>query len=93
MKTLFPQAKNPLTSLQELVTAAYTFKQILDFGRYTVRVDPDSGRGWFKSEIGQGIFAGTLHFDGAQLISASDDLPPQVASTLRRAGYTIDTVR
>ena len=73
--------------VQNLVSRAVT--QILDFGRYTVRVDPAAGRGWFQSELKGPDFSGTLHFAGLELISASRELPPQVRSTLMRAGYSL----
>lgn len=93
MKTNFPIAKNVLADLHTLVTSQFKFSQILDFGRYSIRVDPMAGRGWFKSEIRTGTFAGTLHFDGKQVISSSEPLPPQVLSALERAGYMTDIVR
>lgn len=93
MKTAFPVTKNPLADLQTLITSQLNFRQILDFGRYLVRVDPDAGRGWFKSEIKTGTFAGTLHMDGKQVISASEPVPPQVLAALERAGYMTDIVR
>lgn len=86
MTSQFPTAKNPLTALQELITKAFNFSQVLDFGRYTVRVDPVNGRGWFKSEIKTGTFAGILEFDG-KYYRCNEELPPQVAATLERAGY------
>lgn len=87
MASKLPTGKNPLTALEELLVSSYHFRQILDFGRYTVRIDTAAGRGYFKSEIGVGSFAGTLHFHGQALISTSSELPPQVRLTLERAGY------
>lgn len=78
-----------MKTVQYLVSAPSSFTQILDFGRYTVRVDPAAGRGWFQSDIQVGSFAGTLHFDGLALISCSTEMPPQVRSTLQRAGYDL----
>lgn len=89
MKTTFPQTKNPLASLQEFVVRPADFSQILDFGRYTVRVDPQAGRGWFKSEISVGQFTGTIHIDQQRVVSVSAELPPQVRIALERAGYVL----
>ena len=87
MKTRFPIASNPLADLHNFVIKSSAFTTILDFGRYLIRLDPTTGRGWFKSEIQTGTFAGTMHFDGADLISTSYALPQQVRSALLRAGY------
>lgn len=80
----------PLAQLQELTVQKLVFRQVLDYGRYTIRIDPDAGRGWFKSEILSGQTTGTLHFDGKQVVSTSEELPPQVESALHRAGYLTD---
>ena len=87
MKTRPPIASNPLADLHSFVVRSSAFTTILDFGRYLIRLDPTTGRGWFKSEISTGTFAGTMHFDGADLISTSYELPPQVRIALVRAGY------
>lgn len=83
MKTTFPAAKNTLDSLNKLQVATM---QILDFGRYTIRVDPKTGRGWFRSDISQAQLAGDLEFDG-KYYRSTEELPPQVVIALERAGY------
>ena len=92
MKSTLPTGKNPLTALQEFLVSSYNFRQILDFGRYTVRIDTETGRGYFKSNIDVGNFVGTLHFQGKLLISASAELPLQVKIALERAGYTFSVL-
>lgn len=92
MKNYFPQAKNSIATLQEFSIKKLTFRQVLDFGRYIIRVDPDAGEGYFESEVKIGQFAGKLHLIAGRLASfeaPGDELPPQVKIALQRAGYAV----
>lgn len=81
--TRFPATKNVLTPLSDLRVAPV---QILDFGRYTIRIDAQGLYGWFRSEINVGNFTGALEFDG-KYFRCDAELPPQVSIALERAGY------
>ncbi len=83
----FPTGKNPLIALHELVTTKLVFRQILDFGHYDIRMDPDQGRGWFSSKFGKG----DIHAKNRQV--TSNTLPTQVRLALERAGYDTRNVR
>lgn len=63
------------------------FPQVLDFGRYDIRIAPALGLGYFKSQIDVGTFAGSIHLQGTQVLTTSYEMPPQVRLALQRAGY------
>lgn len=92
MNTKFPVSSNPLLSLNEFIVKSFVYSQILDFGRYVIRIDPKAGCGYFESEIKVGQFKGRLELSNGRLErfqAPGDVLPPQVAIALQRAGYAV----
>lgn len=88
MSTLPVSNRNRLAELLARIKNI-TFPQVLDFGRYSIRLAPALGLGYFHSQIGVGTFAGTIHLRGIQVVSTSSEMPPQVRLALQRAGYSV----
>lgn len=81
MRTTLPTGTNPLTPLNGFHVVERRFSAVLDFGRYTIRFDPENRCGWYKSEL-------LVNRDEGEFsLPLREDVPPQVAIAVRRAGY------
>jgi hypothetical protein len=66
--------------------------QVLDFGRYIIRIEPGRARGFYESDLNVDQDKSDLIFDNLRLI-APLVLPPQVRLALARAGYDVTSAR
>jgi hypothetical protein len=80
---------NPILALQNLQVQPFNFSEVLDYGRFKIRVDPTAGRGFFEAAK-SGKFKGELHFAGKCLAHVfAPEFPVQVRLALQRANYEL----
>lgn len=84
MRTNLPTGDNQVANLGEFnVTAT----KILDFGRYVIRVCPQTGTGWYRSTFSNDHGDLTFETGKYSVLCTTKDLPQQVRIALVRAGY------
>jgi len=71
---------------------AHQYTQVLDAGKFEIRVSPTTNYGYFEhNELGEDC-GGGLWFDGNNLTDYDGvfELPRTVADALVQAGYTVE---
>lgn len=86
-----PTGTNDLANLGDLSVQQYTFSQILDYGRYDIRIDPTRDRGYYATDLAANRDRADLIFTSKRLVAPAI-IPLQVKLVLHRAGYDVTGV-
>jgi hypothetical protein len=71
---------------------AHNYTQVLDSGKFTIRISPSTNYGYFEHTIMGEDCGGGLWFDGNELTDYDGvfELPKTVAQVLVQAGYHLE---